>query len=211
MDGRVEGRSRLHPGDGLAASFKLGETHEMRLRADAVEAQGGALAGALGLAADQRLIVKARVEGTTTAGALSLLASSGRATPLSLQGAWSPAGAHASGEIAFTASRLTDLFAKGAGPDARLALSATRRADGLYDVQGALTARDAEARLSGPVDWTRRRTPGLALKLSVADLSRWVAGVSIGPVTTDGRLTGELDRFDYKGRIAGRAAERGRL
>ncbi|MGC1301250.1 MAG: translocation/assembly module TamB, partial [Caulobacteraceae bacterium] len=61
--GRLSARSRLHVGDGLNADFRLGEQGRIELRADAVEASGGALAGLLGLPADQRLAAQVRAEG----------------------------------------------------------------------------------------------------------------------------------------------------
>ena len=69
--GRLEATSRLHKGDGASLVFDLGGTKRVVLRLDAIEGQGGALAGAIGLPADQTLTIQARADGTAEAGQLS--------------------------------------------------------------------------------------------------------------------------------------------
>lgn len=203
MGGRLDARSRLHAGDGLSAVFQLGEDRRVLIRADAVEASGGALAGALGLPADQQLTAHARADGSMDAGELALSASTGRATPLVANATWGKAGARLTARVALDASRLTAALAARAGPEAEATLVARHTVGDLYQVQAAATARNASAELHGPIDWRRRETPGAVLNVQVANLSQWASALQIGPTRATGVFTGDLDRFTYKGRVLG--------
>ena len=203
-DGRIQALSRLHAGDGLTAVFQLGEHNRVRLRADAVESSGGGLAGALGLPADRRLVVRGRADGTDQAGALDLTASSGDQTPLSAQATWTRGGATLQAHMLFAASRLTTFLAERAGPDARLALTARHASGDVYDLHGTVAARDASLAVEGPLDWRKRNSSGLKLRMQVADLSRWLGFLKAGPTTTQGVLAGDIDHLHYKGAVDAR-------
>lgn len=202
MKGRLDGQSRLHAGDGASAAFQFGQDKRVQLRLDAVEASGGALAGALGLPADRRLVVHARAAGTTDAGELTLTSASGAATPLSASARWSRAGTTLNARVALDASRLTAGLAERAGPRADVTLEARHTAGDTYAMRAELTAARLSVVFSGPLDWRRRRTPGATLKLSIADLSKW-APIPVGPTHTGGTISGDLQRFTYKGAAAG--------
>ena len=66
-----------HAGDRLDADFDLGRDKTIRLALQAREAEGGALAGALGLAADQPFLVDATASGTTSQGRFQVTSRSG--------------------------------------------------------------------------------------------------------------------------------------
>ena len=68
QQGRVAAASLLHAGDHLNLQFDLGKTRPLLLLADIHEAQGGALAGAAGLPADQPFDLKARATGKESQG-----------------------------------------------------------------------------------------------------------------------------------------------
>ncbi len=220
-DGQVEAQSRLHPGDGLNAAFKLGEGKDVRLQADAAEASGGALSGALGLAPDRRLLVHARVSGTTDQGGLSVTAVSGADQVLAAAGQWDKTGATLHGDVNFSASRLTGFIASRAGPTAHLIIHARqlpppprrlfgprlapRPAPGdLYEVEASAIARDAAVAVKGPVNWRQRATSGLKVQVRVADLSRWLPFPKIGATEAEGIASGDLKGLDFKGSVSGR-------
>ncbi len=219
-DGQVAAQSRLHPGDGLNAAFKLGEGKDVLLRADAVEASGGALSGALGLASDKRLLVHARVSGTTDQGALAVSAVSGSDQVLEAVGDWGKAGATIKADVNFAASRRTSFLAVRAGPTAHLIVharqlpAAPRRhtlfgprpapAGDVYAVQASLVARDAAIAFQGPVNWRQTATTGLDVHVRVADLSRWLPFPKIGATEAAGVASGDLKAIDFKGVLNGR-------
>jgi translocation and assembly module TamB len=226
-DGQVAAQSRLHLGDGLIAAFKLGEGKEVLLRADAVEGSGGALSGALGLAPDRRLVVHARVSGTTDQGDLSMTAVSGPDPVVAASGDWSKAGATLQADVNFAASRRTGFLAADAGPTAHLIIHARQiqvprprhRLFGpraapqtvsqptpgdLYDVAASAVARDAAIAIQGPVNWRRTSTTGLDVQVRVADLSRWLPFPKIGATEAAGVASGDLKAIMFKGSFAGR-------
>ncbi len=218
-DGQVAAKSRLRAGDGLDAVFKIGEGKDLLLKADAVEASGGALAGALGLSPDQRLVVRARVNGTTDKGALVLTATSGAEQALAAAGDWGKAGATMQADVDFDASRLTRFVAARAGPTAHVTLHARqlpppprRRTlfarppppGDLYQVEGSVIAPEASVAVQGQVDWRQRATSGLNVQLKVQDLSRWLIFPKIGAAQASGVLSGDVKALSFKGAVTGR-------
>ncbi len=218
-DGQVAARSRLHPGDGLTAVFRLGEGKDMRLRADAVESSGGALAGALGLAPERGLLVHARVNGTTDQGDLAVTAVSGADPVLTAAGQWSKAGATLQGDVNFAASRLTGFIATRAGPKAHVIVQArqiprpprrtlfgprpTASPGDLYAVEASVTAANAAVTAEGPVNWRQRASAGLAVRVRVADLSQWLPFPKIGATQAQGLASGDLKAIAFKGQVSG--------
>ncbi|MFV4677391.1 hypothetical protein ACNJU9_21480, partial [Mycobacterium tuberculosis] len=93
----IAAHSLLHKGDGLDLSVDIGRKDRMRLRAEAVEAAGGGLAGALGLPADRRMNIHAKGDATQVEGQLEARVTSGAETPLDFNAHWSKAGAEAKG------------------------------------------------------------------------------------------------------------------
>ena len=79
--GRVRADSVLHAGDFLDAQFDIGKGRPLKLKVDAMEASGGALAGALGLKADQPFAVKIAADGRGSTGAFTAVATSGSLRP----------------------------------------------------------------------------------------------------------------------------------
>ncbi len=201
-EGRLAARSLLHAGDGLSAVFQVGQGGRVLISADAVVGQGGALAGALGLPVDQALSVKVQASGTVDAGALRLRAGSGADTPLSADSTWGSGGAQLTARLELGASRLTHDLAARAGPVAQLRLTARHLRGDIFVVQGLLAAQTANLRISGPLDWKVRSTSGLSLTLDVPDAARWAPGVAIGSARLAGAVTGDPERFDFKGQLA---------
>ena len=208
--GRVAARSLLHAGDGLSAVFQVGQGGRVMIRADAVEGQGGALAGALGLPAARALSVRMRADGTVDAGALQMRASTGADTPLSADSSWGGGGARLTARLELGASRLTHDLAARAGPVTQLTLAARHLHGDVFDVQGRLAAQTASLKIAGPLDWKVRSTSGLALNLDVPDAARWAPGVAIASARLGGTVTGDPERFEFKGQLsADRLAQSG--
>lgn len=201
--GHLAARSRLHAGDGLNADFRLGDQGRIELRADAVEASGGGLAGLLGLPADQRLRLQARAEGTAETGAMQMQAASGPHQPLSASATWSGGVSHLKAHLDMTASRWTTYLAARAGQQADLTADARHIDADTFQLHAALVAPAAKVTVDGPLDWHAISSRALHTQVEVADLSRW-APVKIGATVTQGVVAGDMGRFLYKGAIEGR-------
>ena len=199
----MSARSLLHPGDGADLALRIGKRQRFLLRADAVESQGGALSGVLGLAADQPLHVHAVGDGKSDAGGASLIATSGAATPIQGQARWSKAGLSLNGQIALSASRLTRYFAERLGPAAHVKVQAHQTRGDLYALQGQADAANGVLKIDGPVDWRSRTSAALKVDLLVRDVSKWLPQPKIGSAHTIGMVSGGIDRFVYKGDIEG--------
>jgi translocation and assembly module TamB len=206
-DGRMHvtlaATSLLHAGDGVLLALRVGRGERFYLRADATEAGGGALAGALGLPSDQALRIHAVGDGVAALGHTSLRLASGSTTPLDAVADWGKAGAAVRGQVSLAASRLTKVLAESLGPEARVDLTARQAKGELYAVSGALQARDGSIRIAGPLDWAKRRTPGLDVAISVSDLSKLLRFPKIGAAAIKGALSGDTANFTLKGQVQG--------
>ena len=200
--GRLDAQSRLHAGDGVAALFRVEPKGRMDVRIDAVEGAGGALAGSLGLPADQRFFVRGRVQGTSEdAGAVDFVAESGGRQPFRAAGGWNAGGANLQARLALDASRLTAGYARRIGPEVRLALTAKPTdGDGVYQLDAALRGRDAALSAKGPVDWRRRRTRGLAVDVTTTEFRRWLDDLNAGRTRATGEISGDLSKWRFDGR-----------
>ena len=202
--GRVRAASVLHPGDHLNADFDIAKTRPLVLQVDAVEAQGGALAGALGLPAKQPFSLKIVAGGRTSAGRFTAVAASGGLRPLEAQGAWTPVAGQASGRISLTASSLTAPYARRFGPEAAFTLSGRKAGSGLFALQGRLSAENLSLAASGLGDLGERKLgpQGLSLSLASADLGRIVGGPRLGAAHVAGVLTAAAGGWRYAGQAA---------
>ena len=113
--GQGSAESVLHPGDHLHIRFDVGRTRSFVVAADAVEARGGALAGMLGLVADQPFTLTAMANGSTGAGHFTLASRVGGTTPIEGIGAWNAAGGSADVHLALAASSLLAGYQKISG------------------------------------------------------------------------------------------------
>ena len=200
-EGRLAAQSRLHAGDGLRATFQLGERGHVQARVDATEGMGGALAGMLGLVSGLPLDIHARADGTTAAGTLSLRTAIGADQPLSADARWRGGAGRLQAHLELAASRLTRELAAKAGPTADLTLDASHVQGDTYTVDARLVSQTAALAAKGPLDWKRRTTPGLAATLQIADVHRWAPGANIGPARLAGQVSGDPADFRFKGRI----------
>jgi translocation and assembly module TamB len=199
----VSAHSLLHKGDGLELSADIGRKDQMHLRAEGMEAAGGALAGALGLPADRRLLIHAKGDATQVQGQIVARVQSGADTPLDFTADWSKAGADVKGHVDLAASKITHYFAERLGAQAQVALSVKPDHGDLYRAKGQLTAPQGQIAIDGPVNWKTWRAVDTGVVLTVTDLSKWLSIPKIGPTRVDGVFNGGIDNFVLKGRLAG--------
>jgi len=202
-EGVVQILSLLHQGDGVKANFKYGRDKAFIINADAMESQGGPIAGSLGLVADQPFALTARINGTKTAGKLKVLARSGPRSPLDATGAWGEGGLSANGRIELAASTLLTKQVKRFGPEAWFTITGRKTATkGVYGVDLDVRSENATLRAVGPVRASDRTIPsGLAVNARIQDLSRIVAVPKMGEARANARLTGKLSDFTLKGDV----------
>lgn len=190
--GAVSARSLLHAGDFLNAQFDLGQKDTVQVVADAQEAAGGGIAGALGLDAKQPFSLKARIGGTMHAGQLSVDTRSGALTPLWAKGSWSPQGGKVDGVALLSASSLAAPYVKMFGPTATIALGGAKAPSGLYALTGRVDAENLHATIAGEADVGRQMTgpAGLSVSANVAQMSRIVTQPALGAVAFNGTIKG---------------------
>lgn len=202
--GKLGVASRLHVGDHLNLDFDLGRSKSLRLVADATEANGGAIAGALGLPADRTFDLKAKADGTTSRAAFNVTARSGQTTPLEAKGAWTEQGGSAGGRIDLTASTLTKRLAQMFGPEANFTIDGRKTAqDGLSDLSLAIIAQNLTLRGHGLADLAKKRTgpDGVAFSAQVGALKRIVTIPQMGRGLADGVFRLEEGGFSVEGDV----------
>ncbi|RRN63753.1 translocation/assembly module TamB [Caulobacter sp. 602-1] len=202
--GKLGVASRLHVGDHLNLDFDLGRSKSLRLVADATEANGGAIAGALGLPADRTFDLKAKADGTTSRAAFNVTARSGQTTPLEAKGAWTEQGGSAGGRIDLTASTLTKRLAQMFGPEANFTIDGRKTAqDGLSDLNLAIIAQNLTLRGHGLADLAKKRTgpDGVAFSAQVGALKRIVTIPQMGRGLADGVFRLEEGGFSVEGDV----------
>ncbi|HTI66464.1 MAG TPA: translocation/assembly module TamB domain-containing protein [Caulobacteraceae bacterium] len=199
--GKLDGQSRLHAGDSAALLFQLDPKGRMLLRADAVEGAGGALAGGLGLPADQRLFIHARIDGSVQdSGTLAVVTESGTRRPVVANGTWNKQGASLDARILLDASKLTAEYSVKVGPEVRVLMTARQLRGDLYQVDASARGKEAFLVAKGPVDWRRRSTAGLSTQGYVSEIRRWLPELHAGAARQDGVVSGALARWRWVGR-----------
>ena len=206
--GRQAQRRQPHPCWRSAdADFDLGRDKTIRLALRAQEAGGGAMAGALGLAADQLFNVIANASGTVSQGRFHVESLSGPLVPIAGDGAWTPSGGQANGRIVLAASKYLTWFQHWFGPDLRFQIAGSRAADGLQNLALNLASENIDVGARGEADLGRRTfgpkgLPGVDPGAPGSALSRLPADGRGPPERLADRQPGSLD--------AGRSARGGR-
>ena len=180
--GTMRATSVLHPGDHLNVDFDLAKTRPLKVLIEGVEAQGGALAGSLGLPSRQPFDIRVAASGKMSAGQFTAVASSGSVRPLKAQGAWTKDGGVARGVVSLTASALTARYAERFGPSASFVLAGRLAGADLFALDGRLASENLSARVQGLGDVGQRRIgpQGLALTAETPALSRITGGPAMG-------------------------------
>lgn len=200
--GKVAAASVLHPGDRLDLDFSVGHAGPMRIVADAVEAKGGALAGAAGLSPDQPFRLMVRADGTVSAGRFSATATSGTLTPLYSRGAWTPQGGQAGGRLLLSASSLTAPYAGRFGHDLVFGLAGRKAREGAYALDARLRSDAMTLRAWGEGDLGKRKLgpQGVHLDAQAASLSKLVGvGPELGATRVSGVVSGDATTWMFTG------------
>jgi translocation and assembly module TamB len=199
--GTVRATSLLNPGDHLNLQFEVSRRRPLLVLADAVEAHGGALAGALGLPANQPFLLRITAGGRTSAGRFTAVAISGAQRPIEAAGAWSPQAGEAHGRVALAVSSLTAAYARRFGPEVRFAGTGRKAGGDLYALDLQAQAENLGLRAQGLGDVGARRTgpKGLTLVATTASLSRLAGGPDMGPARVAGVLTGDAKGWRFAG------------
>ena len=206
--GELAALSELRPGDGLTAGFRFGEGG-FGFTADGREAAGGALAGLLGLPADQPFALRARGHGGADAGSVEAVARSGERLPAFAVGSWSEGGGQVSGRVELEAFNLLRSYARQVGPqvDFDLRLGADRA--GVREAALRVAAANATVAADGPVNLDARTTPGLRTLVTVRDLSRVAELPAKGAARVEGLFSGGLSAWRFAGDVAADRVEAG--
>jgi len=201
MAGRAQVSSLTHAGDHLDADFDLGRDKTIRLALQAREAGGGALAGALGLAADQPFLVSANASGTTSRGRFHVESRSGPLVPIAGDGGWTPQGGQASGRITLAASKYLIWYQQALGPEIRFGVSGARAGDGLETIAFSATSDNVDVSARGEADLGRRIAgpAGLQVQILARQGQRLLGFPQMGAARVTGTLTGRADRWSLAG------------
>lgn len=199
----LDAQSILHPGDRLHLNIDLLKSHPLMIRADAVEAKGGALAGVLGLPVDQPLSMEALAGGATATGKLHAVVSSGALQPLVVDGVWTPRGGQVEGHADLTVSSLTHGLAQRLGSQAQFNLTGEAAAGGFLRLRGRAATPTLVLGLEGLGDLQGRRTGpgGIALTATSPRLSDLTGGPTMGAARWAGRLDGKPDDWRFQGAL----------
>jgi translocation and assembly module TamB len=201
MHGAVRAASLLNPGDHLNLQFEVDERRPLLIQADAAEAHGGAIAGALGLPTDRPFLLRISADGRTSAGRFTAMAISGATRPLEASGAWTPNGGQAHGRASLTASSLTSAWAGRLGPEVRFSLSGRKADPTFYDLDLQAAADNLTLRLQGLGDLgTRKIGPkGVTVTAATPALSRITGGPQMGAAKVTGVVTSAPTRWAFAG------------
>ncbi|WP_304186368.1 translocation/assembly module TamB domain-containing protein [Phenylobacterium aquaticum] len=201
QSGHVEAVSLLRKGDHLNLTFDFIKDHPLALKADVVEAKGGALAGAVGLPSGAPFELKANAGGAAKSGAVSIVAVSGTMRPVEISGAWTPQGGSAQGRVLLTASSLLKPYADRFGPQAAFSLSARKANKTQYDVGFRVASDNLTVAGRGLADIQRRKIgkDGVSLVGDAPSLSRLIGGPETGATHAVARLTGKAADWKISG------------
>jgi translocation and assembly module TamB len=196
---RLDARSLIAAGDHLILDMNLGGENRLKLDADVKEAKGGALAGMIGLPADQPFDLTAHLDGTVANGRLRAVAHSGGLTPVQASGAWSPQGGGVNAHLLLGASKWTRALVGGFGPEAELAIVGKQAKGPLYDLDVRVITANIVMIAKGPFDTAKRSSPGLGLAVTVGDLHKLTSTPQMGAGKADGVLAGDLGDLRFTG------------
>ena len=207
VSSRLGAESLLHAGDHLSLDIDLGPDRPLKVRLEALEAQGGALAGAAGVAPDKAFRLSVAADGKVDQGRLRADLNSGETQPVAIEGGWNPSGGNLTGQVDLSASTWTRPLAERLGRQLQLTGSARGEAvrrgagRGRYEVDLTFIADAARATVRGPVDLEASQTgaAGLQVNLSAPSLSRILASEGLGAANLTGRLEGGVDAWRFAG------------
>lgn len=195
----VNALSLSRPGDHLRLNAVFGgKLPETRLDLNAVEAQGGPIAGALGYSPDQPFMARALVNGEI----IDAVVRTGTFTPLTIKGEYGKDNTRISGYFDFSGSDLLAPFAERIGRTARFGFATTpdTDGDGQQGVGWALIAENLNSRASGQISLKDRRSrDGIRLEIATPSLNRLTGAPSAGPASYTGTFKGDAANWTLNG------------
>ncbi len=201
--GAINAQSLLSRGDGLNARFDIGLHKRIRLDAQAFDAGGGALAGALGLPARLAFTLDAHADGAVSDGRVKVRAQSGARSIAVADGVWSRGGGGATARLSLSASTFTARYMSELGPELRFAGQTQPSAGRMQSVRAQISADNALISASGLIDPDKVAAPnGLQLQVAVRDMSRITPNPAMGRLAADGVLTALKTGWRLVGRTA---------
>lgn len=202
-DGALSAVSLLHRGDHLQARFQTGGLRPLRVRLSAVEAQGGAIAGSLGLDPVKPFSATLNADGKPDAGKLRLRVYSGGEVKAWADGGWTGEGGDLRGRLELGASTLLSKYVRMVGPALSFSLSARKTGGGLHGVGLVASGENLWLRARGPVDIARQAAPrGLWIDLRVPEVSRMIQWRFVGGARAVGTVTGTQAAWRFSGATA---------
>ncbi len=199
--GEVRAVSLLREGDRLDALFDLGPNRPLRIDVNAVEAGGGAIAGALGLSPQAPFSLRVDAAGRMREGRFEALARSGAATPLRAAGAWTPGGGRAAGRLDLSASSLTAGLAERLGGEVRFQAGGAQAPGDLHALNARFEAPNLTLRATGLANLGERRTgpQGLSIVAEAPRLDQLAGGPEAGRLRVGGLLSGSGEALAFRG------------
>ena len=199
--GALDARSLLHPGDRLTAGFDFAHRGAFDLNVAAREAQGGALAGSLGLATNRNFSLDVTARGRQRVGDFTMAVRSGELQAAEARGRWTSAGGEARGRISLAASTLLTPYQALIGPEVRFQVDGRNLSKTLYALDVAAGGDKAAVTAIGDIDPNRRSVGphGLRLALRVDEPALWIKTGASGPLRLRGGLGGDQKHWVFSG------------
>ncbi|MCU0881988.1 MAG: hypothetical protein MUF14_04880, partial [Hyphomonadaceae bacterium] len=202
---RADVRSRGPNRDFVTAQVRARRGEPVLVDVRARGAQGGALAGLVGLDPASPFAFDLVISDIRQVSTINLFATSGSEQIADLSGTLSPEGGVVSGTVKLDASRLTRSLAQRVGPrvvvDARLSRA---QQGGSQQLTATLDGERARLELAGPIrregGWVAER---VRANLEVADLGALTTAATLSgaSLSLDGQASGGLENLDFDGAL----------
>ena len=198
---RFAAASLLHRGDRLELDFAMGRDHRFSLDGVAREAQGGAMAGALGLAANQPFLVTAHAKGSPAAGSISVDTRLGQTRPFVVDGNWNGNRGQGHADIDLAASTLLAGYRGMLGPAVHLEASGKATRGGLSAIDLTGVAENARVSVRGVANIATLATGplGLVVQAQMPSANRLLGFPTMGALAVVGRLNGDRQHWVFTG------------
>ena len=200
--GAVEVLSLLRKGDQLKATFAFGRRGRFALGAQAREASGGALAGALGLPPSRDFALDLAARGEGRRGFLELAVRSGQDEAARASGRWTAAGGEAQGRLSLASSTLLAPYIPYVGPEVRFQAEGESTGRDLYRMRVSAAGQKVAFATRGTVDVVHRATGphGLAFAVRLLEPARLIKTGKSGPLAASGGFGGDQRHWVASGR-----------
>jgi translocation and assembly module TamB len=205
LKGRLVARSQLHQGDFADIIFDLGGDKAVTIDARAAEVEGGALAGLLGLPADEAFHLNLQARGKPQDGQFDLSVYSGTSTPAEAHGLWTRNGGSAKGFARLDASRLTRGLKATLGPEVRFDVTGEKGKGDYVNLDARLDTEALSLTATGAIDPGKGFTgpDGLVVSARTTALARLTQRAVGGVANFKGLLKGDSSKASLAGDVSG--------